>query len=263
MNRPPGDADGVSPPPLSPRQPLPLLPLPLLPLKLPGLEAPGVALALADIGSPDEDAWRTLRDAWLTAAERAEHATRGVPARRREWLAGRVLVKQLAIGHQLAASPQDCELRVDAKGRPRLALSEAGAWRDDGRHDCSISHKNTTAGPVALACLAPEPGQRLGVDIEEVSPRLVKLRAMFEGPEDRLLGEPSPEQRLTTLWALKEAAAKVIGLGVGVGLTTVACQETAPGEHRIVIGDREMTARTADWRGCVVVLASAPSDRLL
>lgn len=78
---------------------------------------------------------------------------------------------------------------------------------------------------------------RVGVDIEEVSPRLAKLAGAFVSDRDSLLRTRPPELRLAVLWSLKEACSKAVGTGMGIGLTDVICEETAEGRHRVRIKD--------------------------
>ena len=83
------------------------------------------------------------------------------------------------------------------------------------------------------------PRTRVGVDLEEVSPRLLRVAGAFVSDGDALIGSRPPEERLAILWALKEACAKAAGGGIGVALGAVVGKETAAGRHQV---------RTADGR---------------
>jgi phosphopantetheinyl transferase (holo-ACP synthase) len=48
--------------------------------------------------------------------------------------------------------------------------------------------------------------------------------------------QPAPRDlSLAVLWALKEAASKAVGLGLGIGLETVICEEVDSGRHRVAL----------------------------
>lgn len=167
---------------------------------------------------------------FLTSRERDQFSELRHPARRREWLGARVCLKTMLLRRGSVSDPLKCEVVKDARGRPELAF--APGMPANGVHDCSLSHK----GRFACACVSRIADSRVGVDIEEVSPRLLRLAAAFTGDRDSLRRSLSPTERLTLLWALKEACAKAAGSGIGLALTSVACRETAEGHLRVSTG---------------------------
>jgi phosphopantetheinyl transferase len=78
---------------------------------------------------------------------------------------------------------------------------------------------------------------RVGVDVEEVSPRLLRLAGAFAGDRQSLIRPRPPEERLALLWAVKEACAKAVGGGIGMALGHVSCEETAEGRHQVRTSD--------------------------
>ena len=142
----------------------------------------------------------------------------------------------------------------DTRGRPRLSF--VSGRPADFVYDCSLSHK----GRFACAGAASAPDIRLGVDVEEVSPRLLRLADAFAHDRDVVLGSRSAEERLAILWALKEACTKVLGNGLGAAFRAATCQETAPGRYRVVTANGlELRGRHIVHEGYVVALCVGDS----
>jgi malonyl CoA-acyl carrier protein transacylase/phosphopantetheinyl transferase len=156
---------------------------------------------------------RRERETWL--------AMRAVDKRRNEWLLGRCAAKDAVrflvekhAGVQLA--PADVEIVPDPYGRPRVE----GAWTARLRIQpaISISHSHGTA--VALAAL--DPGQLVGIDLEDAAQRREGFEAVAFGPDEReLLDAVRQEIRqewALRMWCAKEAAGKALGRGFSMGM---------------------------------------------
>jgi len=190
----------------------------------------------------------SLASAYLSASEAGEYAELRHPLRRREWLGARVCLKLMVMRQGRIDDPRRCAVVKDPRGRPRLVFSTdttAGVVAD-----CSLSHK----GRFACAATSSIAGSRIGVDIEEMSPRLRRLADEFAHERDRLLGSRTTEERLAILWALKEACSKVVGRGLAMALRTVSCQELEPGRHRVATAAFELEGRHTVHDGYVVAL---------
>ena len=108
--------------------------------------------------------------------------------RRQEWLASRVLLKELA-GEELLIAYHD-------DGAPYLP---------DSSLSLSISHTNGYA-----AVLLQEQGA-VGIDIEYRSDRVLKIRSRFMSPEENASVGPDYEtEHLLVHWCAKEALFKMI-----------------------------------------------------
>lgn len=189
-----------------------------------------------------------LASGYLSAPEAAEYAELRHPLRRREWLGARVCLKLMVMRQGRIDDPRRCTVVKDPRGRPRLVFTAdttAGVVAD-----CSLSHKMR----FVCAATASAAGSRIGVDIEEMSPRLRRLADQFAHERDSLLGSRPTEERLAILWALKEACSKVVGRGLALALRTVSCQELEPGRHRVATGELELAGRHAVHDGHVVAL---------
>jgi len=185
---------------------------------------------------------------FLTGPEQAEYAELQMERRRREWLGARVCLKLMAMRLGRIDDPLRCAVVKDPRGRPRL--TEAPALASRVVSDCSLSHK----GRFGCAAVSIAAGSSIGVDIEEVSPRLLGLARAFAHERDVLLGSRPEEERLAILWALKEASSKVVGRGLAMGLRSVTCEETAPGVHRVVADGVELSGRHTLHEGYAIAL---------
>ncbi len=206
----------------------------------------GVEVGLLALGQLDDQESAAAR--FLTAPEQAEYAELRHPLRRREWLGARVCVKLMAVRQGVVGDPLDCAVVKDPRGRPRLVFTPE--LIADVAADCSLSHK----GRFVCAGISRTAGSRIGVDIEEVSPRLRGLARQFAHERDRVLGSRPEEERLAILWALKEACSKVMGRGLAMALRDVTCEEIAPGRHRVTTAERELVGRHMMHDGYVVAL---------
>jgi len=196
----------------------------------------------------------SLASRFLTLEEHEEYARLRHPGRRREWLGARVCLKTILLRRRRIGDPRECAVVKDTRGRPRLAF--VSGRPADFVYDCSLSHK----GRFACAGAASAPDIRLGVDVEEVSPRLLRLADAFAHDRDVVLGSRSAEERLAILWALKEACTKVLGNGLGAAFRAATCQETAPGRYRVVTANGlELRGRHIVHEGYVVALCVGDS----
>jgi phosphopantetheinyl transferase len=154
------------------------------------------------------------------------------------------------------ATPLDSLVIKDPRGRPRLAVASAPAV--DVVADCSLSHKTR----FACAAVSSVTGSRIGVDVEEIAPRLRRLTRQFVHADDRVLDAHREDERLAILWALKEACSKVVGRGLAMALREIVCEEIAPGRHRVVTGELTLAGRHTTYDGYVIALCVG-ADRML
>jgi phosphopantetheinyl transferase len=173
-----------------------------------GLNGP-VSLVLLELAGLEA----TTAAACLTPFELERFALFTFPKRKREWLGGRIAAKQAAmavasLGEGEAASPwQGMEVAAAPDGRPFIrAVDDIGQTLPD----ISISHSGNLAGAMAAG------EGRCGIDIQKVTPTVIKVSERFAGAAemtilDTLTGDLSMTARLTLLWAAKEALRKAIG----------------------------------------------------
>lgn len=137
--------------------------------------------------------------------------------RRVEWLGGRLAAKWAAAGLLGGSEAEWKNLVVDAEedGRPYLTIAAR-----TGTPFISISH----SGPMAAALAANIP---CGLDIEQPSAKIHTVRPRFVAPEEKdILNAISPDflsetERLTLLWAAKEAIRKMVRASPLLGLSEI------------------------------------------
>ncbi|MGI6656346.1 MAG: 4'-phosphopantetheinyl transferase family protein [Desulfobulbus sp.] len=127
------------------------------------------------------------------------------PKRKREWLGGRLAGKQALCTLLNRRDVPECfpryALLPDTHGRPRPLLP------DGAEHSLRLSLSHSRDYAAALATY----DDPCGIDIQHVTPRLLKVRRYFATDREvRLLKEsiPDPLLGLGLLWAAKEAAKK-------------------------------------------------------
>lgn len=145
----------------------------------------------------------------LSATEQAHYHAFRHPKRKQEWLGGRIAAKA-AVAILLAsggATPALATLVIgaEASGKPRLAVPDIPRTVH-----LSISHSHDQAA--AMASFQP-----CGIDLQLVTPAVVRVRERFATPaEEALLAAGLANQsamlRLTMLWAAKEALRKLVPL---------------------------------------------------
>jgi len=139
----------------------------------------------------------------LSTDERERAARLRIAAKRQQFVAGRVLLRQL-LGRYLGAAPQTLTFAYGPQGKPRLSaapiafnLAHAGAW----------------------AFVAVTRKLEVGVDLEQIDPHLdyARLAAQFFTAEEqrKLSGFPVARRRrgFYRLWTRKEARLKGEGGG--------------------------------------------------
>lgn len=142
----------------------------------------------------------------LTPAEQEIFDKFSYLKRKTEWLAGRVAAKYCL--HQLLATEvSPCWWRrysilADSHGRPRFEREPA----DCPETTISISHSHGYAA--ALACREGS----CGVDIQQLTPKLINVAERFACEEELALIDPqlAPLTRLGLIWTAKEAVKKCL-----------------------------------------------------
>lgn len=161
---------------------------------------------------------RILAHVFLNADERVQWRDLGPSTRRRrEWLLGRACIKE-AVRHWILAQtgrllyPSEIAVYHDSVGAPHVD----GWWRDSlvAAPEVSLSHN-------ARACMAAvaAPQSPVGVDMEDMG-KIKRPDLIIEAlsPKERVsvsgLDAAALDESLLRLWCAKEAAAKLLGLGL-------------------------------------------------
>lgn len=139
-----------------------------------------------------------------------------------EWLAARRALKYLACKMLKAQCPDDAYVVKNRFGLPRLRVVR---WGETEVFPCSLSH----SGGLGAAAVSVGRDGLVGIDLQMVTPKLARLRKAFSGTGDHLGVPLGGLWRWTVLWACKEAAAKALGMGLAVDLTSLSVQGTGGG----------------------------------
>lgn len=127
----------------------------------------------------------------------------------RRWAASRTLLRH-TLAEYLQAAPESLKF-------------EKGPWGKPGLRGCSLRFNLSHSGAAAL--LAITRGREVGVDIEEVGPKLLPeafAPQVLSPREQAWLRDQTPEQQgraFLTLWTAKEAYVKATGQGLSFPLT--------------------------------------------
>jgi phosphopantetheinyl transferase len=146
----------------------------------------------------------------FSAAELAE--LESLPERRRrDRLSGRLAAKRALAAHFSAefgwdAEPKDLEISNDPDGRPLLRLPRGAPAEAPS---FSIAHC-AEGGAAAVGA----PGRRVGVDLELVVARPAEVIAFVAAPGEDRSAPPTDPGAQARLWTGKEAALKLLGLGL-------------------------------------------------
>jgi phosphopantetheinyl transferase len=145
------------------------------------------------------------------------------PQRRREWLAGRTLAKQLVAGTCGAdLAPQEIEiLHSEESRRPRV-------WIRGRAEPRSLSIAHSSRG--VLVALGSRAEILVGADLAEQTPLSASFKRLwFTADERQWLCERSESFAANRLWAAKEALYKACNQGEGFDPRKISA---VPGSYR-------------------------------
>ncbi|MFW5968227.1 MAG: 4'-phosphopantetheinyl transferase family protein, partial [Persicimonas sp.] len=213
------------------------------------LTYPEAELLLNDLGLTTDE---ILDDAEREAYDRLRSETR-----RGEWLAARVAAKDLVCSHLrdfygTRPSLSEVVIAKDEHGAPSVQLRAEAADKLGAVKLPSISI--THCNGVAIAALSgPGAPARVGVDLELIEERGESFADDYFGDSERSLtlpvdisnGSEGTSVLLTTLWSIKEAVSKALGLGLhlNTGEVTVAGLTEVDGS---IAADVELSGRAQE-----------------
>lgn len=198
--------------------------------------------------------------AWLAPAEQQVLATLRTPARRREWLYGRAMLRHW-LAHYAQVAATNIEICLGAHGKPFARLCPPA-------HD--ISHGAAPFAPAAptlpvfnlahndtLLVLAFARQGALGVDVEShvcdwQHEFAAIAAARFAPAEQALLQQLETTSKSTRaaaffrIWTLKEAALKAAGLGLSPALRQIDVARQVP-EYALTLTGADGTLALTGW----------------
>jgi phosphopantetheinyl transferase (holo-ACP synthase) len=226
-----------------------------------------MAVDLAALGA-DEDALSRTAGEVLTNGEMKIFEGFRFPRRRREWLAGRLAVKEAvcALLAQATRPLYDIEIGVDSRGKPFLLSGVEGA----NPVYISISH----SGDSALGLASPVP---CALDFQEIRSSLARVEAKFARVNEalRLVScHPDRLAALGLLWAGKEALRKYVNLWPLLGffeadLDKVVAQgdgfllsfQTVPGKRELPPSLPLVLAKMCEDSALAIILAGCQMQK--
>ena len=152
-------------------------------------ETPEALLGVWEITEPEEELFRKVR---LSAPERAYFESLKGPLRKKHWLSYRLILPHL-LSNDLVSS-----MHYDAFGKPHL---------DNGAGHISVAH----SGRYAALIFSRE--TEVGIDIDQVKPKIIHLAKKFLSPQEEPYNTADSLQakRLCLSWCAKEALYKLYG----------------------------------------------------
>jgi phosphopantetheinyl transferase (holo-ACP synthase)/acyl carrier protein len=160
------------------------------------------------------------------------------PARRADWLLGRVAAKEavrelLLQQHGLGVCSADVEIEPDDDRCPRVTGHWAGAVAPPL---VSISH---ASGIAAAMALEPDTWHGVGLDIEPIARAAGHFAAAAFSADEHALVDTAADRAewQLRLWCAKEAAGKAVGLGLiqGPRFAVAEALDQASGDVRIAL----------------------------
>ena len=185
---------------------------------------------------------------FLTPSERREHAGLPSAARRRDYRVGRLAAKRAVAAVTGAASLHHVRITRAPDGAPSVASAARARVR------VTIAHCDGRA-----AAAAAGPGLRVGADLERTGAVAPHEARYFATPRE-IAGAHGAE--LSELWALKEAAWKLLGGGRATPFTAIEL-DLDPNLRGIRTAGRYVAAEaviTHPWPGYVMAVVTCRED---
>jgi 4'-phosphopantetheinyl transferase len=194
----------------------------------------------------------------LTTQERAALCELRAPERRQQWLAGRVLMKQLLASQSgLEVTPAAlAQIEIVSQNAEGKGIApQASILGKPFQGSLSLTHQ----GDTIAAALIPGVEWAVGIDLVPDEPFGAGFADMWFTAAERAwaLAETEAPSLTASIWALKEAAYKAINHGESFQPQAIEIGRNTAGEWRFAV--RGMCA-PLDW---VVQIEPVPGPRLL
>jgi phosphopantetheinyl transferase len=146
-------------------------------------------IAIWEISESEEELYNMLQ---LDEKEQQHFQTLSL-ARQKQWLGSRVLLRTLL------QTEQPIELNIDEHRKPFL---------NNFPFEISISHANHMAAVIIYE------GKKVGIDIEKISERILKIKNKFLSTEElKFISSTNELEQLHVCWGAKESLFKLYGKG--------------------------------------------------
>jgi phosphopantetheinyl transferase len=189
--------------------------------------------------------WSQTDDEWLSASEREQLDRHRHLGRRRAWLAGRWLCKQL-IQQEITSAQAPAMLfsAIEIQSLDVLQRSARPRVFIEGRMqpmDISISHSHDWIG----VAISTSPGYLVGIDLVPQTLKAVRnLDIWLTEPERQWLDESPDRCELPVIWSIKESVYKATNRGEPFQPQQMEVCRTASGQYECCC--KSLVAETVD-----------------
>jgi phosphopantetheinyl transferase len=168
------------------------------------------------------------------------------PQRQKSFTASRIALKNLSRQLGLVKEKRsDCAIETLGPDDQRPCLADSGVY-------CSVSHSSRFVVAVAH-------GHPVGVDIEEVSNKILRIEHLFLSPgEQKLLSQTALDfnRAATRVWSIKEAAAKALGLHLFQAIREVEVIKMEKEKTTIRVQEKTYLGNHGEGEGQVIALVT-------
>ncbi|MBD3189419.1 MAG: acyltransferase domain-containing protein, partial [Candidatus Heimdallarchaeota archaeon] len=156
-----------------------------------------------------------------------------IEKRQDEWLAGVLAAKKALTKLDASLEPQTIKIEKSELGEPFILLSDSKKPLN-----LSITHSNGYAIAIVSS------SEKIGIDLETITKRDSSIIEEILGPQEQdLLKEQKVEiadELITRIWSAKEAASKVLGVGLNVDLHDITIIDITEDKMKIQIDPRKL-----------------------
>lgn len=166
---------------------------------------------------------------WGCDAEIEHYNALHFEKRRNDWMLGRITAKELVQNTWMkylkkTVSLNEIQIVNDYFGKPQILLNINNDWKLISQ-SLSISHCHNIA---VCSLLSDAPAQNIGIDLEYINDRPALFAETFMHKEElKQLEKVKYKQAyncaLTSLWSLKEAFLKAVGVGLRINTKKINC----------------------------------------
>jgi phosphopantetheinyl transferase len=205
------------------------------------------SLCLLELDAVAPFAWKAFAGEEITPFR-----SMGAP-RKKSYAAARIACKLLTrkLGGDYT-TPADGIITVSNDRRaPQCPVAGPGA-----SYHCAVSHDDRF-------CVAVAGRSRIGVDVERISGRVLRVRRRFMSDEEKSLASDFPlgeAEGSVRVWTVKEAAAKALAVSLPEAWRRVVVTAIGPAESLVRVGDLHVVARHETLEGHVFSLLELPES---
>ena len=200
-------------------------------------------------------------ESWLTESERSRLCSLRSPARRTDWLAGRLAAKQLLRDYSLQTQNillklNAIEIYNDASDVPAFNIH-----LDSSIVDVNISIAHSHGHGICALSETTKLGY-VGIDIEKIRPLSEGVLRKFLSEEEmaQLCHRPISDlsENAIAYWTIKEAALKSLRTDQSLSLRDLRVFFKESGKSSVFVANRKVQVRYCKWKDFWIAIALCP-----